>query len=111
MTVEFQSLKIGEVLLRERWDRRIRKCNGCKRSIADIELEPPTDICLVKKEKIPKMGKSYSSQNPDDFVLAKVHYHPSSSCLKFDFKKLKISADIKTLEPYIGFLKINGILQ
>lgn len=85
---EFEALKEDKLMLRKRHDRRVRKCNGCKGSIEDMPLVPPTDICLLRKEKFPKLGKKRSSKNPDNFVLTKVHYHPSRKCLKFDRKKL-----------------------
>ena len=44
-----------------------------------MPLVVPTDICLLRKEKIVKMGKIRSSNNPDDFVMAKVHYHQEAA--------------------------------
>lgn len=100
-------LQEGEVLLKKRLNRRIRKCGGCSNPISDDPLEPPLDVCLMTKELRPKRGKSWTSIMPDDFVMANVHYHADSKCLNIESKIIIVSKMVN-LNEYKTFLNKKG---
>jgi len=105
------NLKEDEIFVRKRVNKRIKKCGGCKVPISDDPLEPPFDVCFLRKEKRPKRGKTWSSNNEEDFVLTNTHYHIKSKCIgKINPNKVIISKDVILTSNYFDFLKKMGIV-
>ena len=45
-----KKMKLGEFIIKNRHNRRIKVCGGCNKSIADMRITPPHDIILLTKE-------------------------------------------------------------
>lgn len=65
-------LKVGEAMVKKRFDLRIQKCGGCAKLIKDDPLIAPWDVVVVSRRLIPKAGTKLKD---DDMVVTNKHYH------------------------------------
>lgn len=76
---------------------KIRKCGGCTIPLNQSPLVSPDDLIFMKKERRPKRGKKWTSADENDFTLANVHFHASTSCtgpfesIVFDLEDVQIT--------------------
>lgn len=112
-TDELSTLTEGQVLLRKRKNKRIKKCGGCSVPLNKELLIPPHDVCLARKERRPKQGRSWGSKREDDFVLTNVHYHVKRKCIgQIDASKIIVSRSLSSegeLEKYEEEFRKSGI--
>lgn len=109
VSVSVKTLKEGEIMVRKRLNRRIKKCGGCSNSIAEDPLTPPHDLIFCKKEKRPKKNCRWSSTKEEDFVITNVHYHIDIKCIKKIHENILLEDGVSITPIHIEYFHNNGI--
>uniref|UniRef100_A0A7M5TR22 Ubiquitin-like protease family profile domain-containing protein n=3 Tax=Clytia hemisphaerica TaxID=252671 RepID=A0A7M5TR22_9CNID len=107
---EIVSLQIGETLIRQRKNRRIKRCYGCSDEISESPLDPPHDMVLLQLMRRPKQKCTWDSVKEKDFAIFRLHYHAKKYCIRnLSLDKVKLSRDFQLTEVHRHQLKYLGI--